>query len=88
MPSLDLLDDSKDRIGDWWNDAYFHTSEMQNRFLVEATSALPNLATGLGSVTIDSVFEGLISQQMVLKRDQGLKEWEPTLRMSVDSRQD
>ena len=85
LPTLELLDKSRSRIGDWWTEAYFHTNEMQNRFLVEATSALPNVSSESGSVTVDSVFEALLSQQMVLKRDQKLREWEPTLAMSVDS---
>ena len=85
LPTLELLDDSRSRIGDWWTEAYFHTNEMQNRFIVEATSALPNVERESGSVTVDSVFEALLAQQMVLKRDQKLKEWEPTLAMSVDS---
>ena len=80
LPSPDALDTAKPHILDWWESAYWKDDQKDNlkkRFKHEALSALP--ATRLGKVkfTLESVFDGLMFQQLVLKRDQQLREWQP-----------
>ncbi|MDE0129054.1 MAG: methyltransferase type 11 [Gammaproteobacteria bacterium] len=77
LPSPDALDSAKPRLLDWWHSAYQQDIRLKATFEDEARSALP--ATGLGEsgFTLESVFDGLMFQQLVLKRDQQLREWQP-----------
>ena len=47
------------------------------RRLGRRRSALPLAISDTGAVTPESLFEGVMVQQMVLKRDQQLEEWLP-----------
>ena len=51
--------------------------ESWQRFIEECRSALPMAVSDNGAVTLESVFEGVTFQQMVLKLDQQLTEWQP-----------
>ena len=62
---------------DWWNLAYLQNSALAERFEDEGRSALPTSVSADGSVTPESLFEGVMIQQIVLKRDQQLAEWTP-----------
>ena len=77
LPSPQALEQAKTRLLEWWHSAYLQNIKLTDRFEDEARSALPAAVEGEGAFTPESLFEGLIFQQMVLKRDQQLKEWQP-----------
>ena len=77
LPSLDALEFARERLLDWWNFAYVRDARLKETFEDEARSALPATEHSERTVTLESVFDGLMFQQMVLKRDQQLREWQP-----------
>lgn len=77
LPSLDALEFARERLLDWWNSAYLQDTRLKETFEDEARSALPATELSEDSLTLESVFDGLMFQQMVLKRDQQLREWQP-----------
>ena len=77
LPSPDALDNAKPRLLEWWDSAYQRDIGLKETFEEEARSALPATALGEDSFTLESVFDGLMFQQLVLKRDQQLREWQP-----------
>jgi len=77
LPTRHALEEAEPRILDWWGKAYWKGSAVTQRFIEECRSALPMAVSDSGNVTLESVFEGVTFQQMVLKRDQQLSEWHP-----------
>lgn len=77
LPSLDALECARGRLLDWWDSAYVRDTRLKETFEDEARSALPATELSQDSLTLESVFDGLMFQQMVLKRDQQLREWQP-----------
>ena len=77
LPSPEALETARPRIHEWWNDAYLGDEALARRFANESLSALPTVMVEQEVVTPESVFEGLMVQQMVLRRDQQLEEWTP-----------
>ena len=77
LPSPDALDSARPLILDWWHSAYRRDIRLKATFEDEARSALPATGLGEGGFTLESVFDGLMFQQLVLKRDQQLREWQP-----------
>ena len=77
LPALELLERARPRVLDWWDSAYGKSDALAKRFADESRSALPLATDDVGVVTPESVFQGLVIQQMVLKRDQQLEEWAP-----------
>ncbi len=75
LPSLMMLELAEPRLVDWWA-SYFSDGELVERFEDETRSALPAAVDDDGGVTPESLFEGVRIQQLVLKRDQQLKEWQ------------
>ena len=79
LPAAEALERSRSWILEWWDLAYRRDLVIRNQFEDEARSALPAAVFGLEeSVTPEDVFEGLMVQQMVLKRDQQLAVWRPS----------
>ena len=79
LPAAEALERSRSWILEWWDLAYRRDIVLRNQFEDEAQSALPAAVFGLEeSVTPEDVFEGLMVQQMVLKRDQQLAVWRPS----------
>ena len=78
LPTAQALDQARPRIQEWWNLAYLENSSIAGRFNEECRSALPMAVSDSGAITPDSLFEGLMIQQLVLKRDQQLAEWSPS----------
>ena len=79
LPAAEALERSRSWILEWWDLAYRRDIVLRNQFEDEARSALPAAIFGLEeSVTPEDVFEGLMVQQMVLKRDQQLAVWRPS----------
>ena len=77
LPSLDALEFARGRLLDWWDSAYVRDTRLKDTFEDEARSALPATELSEDCLTVESVFDGLMFQQMVLKRDQQLREWQP-----------
>lgn len=77
LPTRHALEEAEPRILDWWDHAYRQGPAINQRFIEECRSALPMAVSDNGDVTLESVFEGVTFQQMVLKRDQQLTEWQP-----------
>ena len=79
LPAAEALERSRSWILEWWDLAYRRDLVLRNQFEDEARSALPAAVFGLEeSATPEDVFEGLMVQQMVLKRDQQLAVWRPS----------
>lgn len=72
LPSAALIQDSRQRIIDWWECAYLD-STLKDEFLISASSALP----GIHSESIDSqgVYQALLFQRDRMQRNQQLQEW-------------
>ena len=77
LPKPQALENARSCIQDWWEIAYRGTSPLRRRFNDECRSALPLTDSNPAEIPIDSLFEGLMIQQLVLKRDQQLAEWAP-----------
>ena len=77
LPAPEALEQAKPRILEWWDLAYIRDSALAERFEDEGRSALPTAVSTDGAMTPESLFEGVMVQQMVLKRDQQLAEWLP-----------
>jgi SAM-dependent methyltransferase len=71
LPSQGLMLFAKDRIVDWWDNAYL-LSPSREQFLLEATVALPGLDD---SPTKMEIFQSTLLQRERLLRDQQLPEW-------------
>ena len=77
LPSPEALENARLRLLEWWDHAYLREPTLTARFTDESRSALPAAVADNDTVTPESLFEGVMIQQMVLKRDQQLKEWQP-----------
>lgn len=87
LPTISKMKDAKDRITDWWQDAWLNDDaslgraaelsaslkNQQQRFFAEANIALPGLESNNNSV--DDLFEALLLQRGRLKEMQQLREW-------------
>ena len=77
LPAAQALEQARPRIQEWWDLAYLRNPSFEERFSEEGRCALPMAVSDDGTITTDSLFEGLMIQQLVLKRDQQLAEWAP-----------
>ena len=77
LPAPEALEHARSRMLDWWDRAYLRDASLATRFEDEVRSALPAAATDTAKLTPESLFEGIMIQQLVLKRDQQLAEWVP-----------
>ncbi|MCP4324940.1 MAG: methyltransferase domain-containing protein [Psychromonas sp.] len=83
LPTEQKMKNAKQRISDWWSDAWVNETEESSlelikanssqRFFAEANIALPGLEAGNNSV--DDLFEALLLQRGCLKEMQQLREW-------------
>jgi hypothetical protein len=71
LPSAATLQASEKIIKDWWEAAWLSTP-YRERFLSEATTALPALS---GSPSTDELFNAMRLQRVRLRADQSLAEW-------------
>ena len=78
LPSQEALHAARFRLQDWWTSAYQENVQLKETFEHEARSALPAAVLAGEAITPESLFEGLMLQQTVLKRDQQIPEWQPT----------
>ena len=77
LPAPEALEQARPRMLEWWERAYLRDASLAARFADEVRSALPAAATDTYKLTPESLFEGIMIQQIVLKRDQQLAEWVP-----------
>ena len=77
LPAPETLEQARERMLEWWDMAYLRDAALAARFEDESRSALPASISEVGAITPNSLFEGVMIQQMVLKRDQQLAEWLP-----------
>ena len=77
LPTPEALEQARPRMLEWWDRAYLRDALLAARFKDEVRSALPTTATDSDRVTPESLFEGIMIRQIVLKRDQQLAEWVP-----------
>lgn len=75
LPSADCLVGARDRILEWWQIAYVGQKTLEERFVDEAIAALPGTLAASAPPAPEDVFDGLMLQRAVLKRDQQLAEW-------------
>ncbi len=76
LPSESVMDESRGRILDWWDRAYFRGGALQERFLVEAGASLPGVPSSADSLDLEEIFESLCLQRAKLRRDQRAPEWD------------
>ncbi len=77
LPAPEALEQARPRMLEWWERAYLRDATLATRIEDEVRSALPAAATDTCKLTPESLFEGVMIQQTVLKRDQQLEEWAP-----------
>ena len=77
LPSARALMGARDRIAQWWHDAYVSDEHLAAQFAREARGALPAMEMAAAESTPHAVFDALMLQRAVLWRDQGLSEWSP-----------
>ncbi len=71
LPSAAALAAARDRIVDWWEEAWLPDPALRSRFEREAVAALPVGAT----LTTDDVFAVLEWRRLRLRQDQQVQEW-------------
>lgn len=71
LPAGPLMQDSRERILHWWQQAYLVDARRET-FYAEAQAALPLVRQ---SQSLDAVFEGMMQQRLRLKMNQQLTEW-------------
>lgn len=71
LPAASLLQSSRERILQWWDDAFVGT-EREGEFFAEAEAALPMMNE---RHELEALFEGVAHQRMRLKMNQQLAEW-------------
>jgi hypothetical protein len=71
LPAASLLQSSRERMLEWWHDAFLGT-ERENQFFTEVEAALPIAGVARD---LDMIFEGVAHQRMRLKMNQQLAEW-------------
>jgi SAM-dependent methyltransferase len=75
LPSAGLLVNSQKLITDWWQQAYLDDNSLNEKFFIEAQSALPLLDENTSA--LETVFDAMQHQRARLKANQQLAEWNP-----------
>lgn len=74
LPSQQKCEDAKQRIQNWWQNAWLEQDEnTQKRFFAEANAALPGLTPDNNS--LDNIYQALLLQRNRLRDLQQLQEW-------------
>lgn len=74
IPSAQLMNAAKERIVEWWNEAYC-IDVYSDRFLTEAETSLPIVRSSKVQNHLDRIFMGIQNQRIRLKTDQQIAEW-------------
>ena len=72
LPAAVTLEQSYERILDWWDRAWHRNDGTRGRFLIEAKASLPMLPS---EPDLHSVFAGVQDRRFVIRADQGVEEW-------------
>ena len=72
LPSSSAMVDARDRMLDWWRNAWVHSPEA-DRFFMEARYSLPGL--DVDTPRLEDIFTAAQHQRARLKQDQQLIEW-------------
>lgn len=72
LPSSSAMADARDRMLDWWENAWVH-SPQEDRFFMEARYSLPGLE--VDTPGLEDIFVAAQHQRARLKQDQQLIEW-------------
>lgn len=72
LPSSSAMADARDRMLDWWENAWVH-SPQEDRFFMEARYSLPGL--NVDTPGLEDIFTAAQHQRARLKQDQQLIEW-------------
>ena len=80
LPTVDLIDQAKGRIAEWWEGAY-HLGRTGDRlaeqFEIEARASLPGLGNSEGKgLSPEQIIAALKLQRLRLKQDQQVAEWD------------
>jgi SAM-dependent methyltransferase len=76
LPSASVINDAKERMQQWWHDAYMQDEDTRASFVQEAKFALP-LNTGCGRTSdLESIYQGVQNQRSRLRTFQQIMEWE------------
>jgi SAM-dependent methyltransferase len=77
LPGIELLRSAQDRVQEWWDRGYLKANNqvLPDRFMTEVKATLPIIEQG--EVHLDDVFAALNLQQIRLKHDQQVPEWNP-----------
>ena len=74
IPSAQLMSTAKERIVEWWNEAY-SLNVYFDRFVTEAEASLPIVRNLKVENHLDRIFMGIQNQRIRLKTDQQIAEW-------------
>jgi hypothetical protein len=72
LPSASAMSDARNRIIEWWEQAYVD-SPLKEKFLLEAGSSLPSLVEG--EPELEDIYAAMLHQRARLRADQQLVEW-------------
>jgi len=72
LPTLELLDDSKEKIIDWWEQSYLKHDIFKLKFHQQAECSLP-IVTGASDT--ETIYSGIEYQRTRLKQLQQLQDW-------------
>ena len=72
LPSSSAMADARDRMLEWWENAWIH-SPLEDRFFMEARYSLPGL--DVDTPGLEEIFTAAQHQRARLKQDQQLIEW-------------
>lgn len=75
LPTADMLERAKDRILEWWGGGYASLGYSE-RFMTEASAALPVVTCFDSDNDLERVFAGVRNQRVRLKCYQQLAEWD------------
>jgi hypothetical protein len=74
IPSAQLMSEAKERIVEWWDEAYGPNVYL-DRFVSEAEASLPIVKNLKVDNYLDRIFMGVQNQRIRLKTDQQIAEW-------------
>jgi len=72
LPTLELLDDSKERIINWWGQSYLESDLLKHRFHQQAECSLPLIDE---SSDLETIYSGMEYQRTRLKQLLQLQDW-------------
>lgn len=75
LPAAEVIENSKERIVDWWHKAWLCHPVIAERFRIEARASLPIIEDADDVAAM--VFSGVKARRFALRLDQQIPEWHP-----------